>query len=77
FPSFRMYTPNKSRYKADVNPFFTGLVAFTLQHLMPDLSPSQQLQAKRIIERAKSVYPKFKNRKYPERNTYNFWPTDT
>jgi hypothetical protein len=77
FPSFRMYTPNKSRYKADVNPFFTGLVAFTLQHLMPDLTPSQQLQAKTIIERAKSVYPKFKNQKYPERNTYNFWPTDT
>jgi hypothetical protein len=77
FPSFRMYTPNKIRYKADVNPFFTGLVAFTLQHLMPDLTPSQQLQAKRIIEKAKSVYPKFKNRKYPERNTYNFWPTDT
>jgi hypothetical protein len=77
FPSYRMYALNKTRYKADINPFFTGLVAFTLQHLMPDLTPSQQLQAKRIIERAKSVYPKFKNRKYPERNTYNFWPTDT
>ena len=77
FPSYRMYALNKTRYKADVNPFFTGLVSLTLQNLMPKLSASQQLQAKTIIDRASALYPKFKSRKYPERNTYNFWPKDT
>ena len=77
FPSYRMYALNKTRYKADVNPFFTGLVSFTLQGLMPYLSSSQQQKASLIIDRAKAIYPKFKNRNYPERNTYNFWPTDT
>ncbi len=77
FPSYRMYALNKTRYKADVNPFFTGLISFTLQDLMPHFSSSQQQKARLIIDRAKAIYPKFKNRKYPERNTYNFWPTDT
>ena len=77
FPSYRMYALNKTRYKADVNSFFTGLVSFTLQSLMPKLSVTQKQQATKIIDRAKAVYPKFKNKKYPERNTYNFWPTDT
>ncbi len=76
-PSYRMYALNKTRYKADVNPFFTGLVSLTLQNLMPKLSASQQVQAKNIIDRASALYPKFKSRKHPERNTYNFWPTDT
>jgi hypothetical protein len=77
FPSYRMYALNKTRYKADVNPFFTGLVSLTLQNLMPKLSASQQVQAKTIIDRASALYPKFKSRKHPERNTYNFWPKDT
>ncbi len=76
-PSYRMYALNKTRYKADVNPFFSGLVSLTLQNLMPKLSASQQVQAKTIIDRASALYPKFKSRKHPERNTYNFWPTDT
>ncbi len=76
-PSYRMYALNKARYKADPNPFFTGLVSLTLQNLMPKLSASQQMQAKAIIDRASLVYPKFKNRKHPDRNTYNFWPTDS
>ena len=76
-PSYRIYALNKTRYKADINPFFTGLVSFTLKDLLPNLSPSQQQKAKGIIERGQFVYPKFKSKKYPERNTYNFWPTDT
>lgn len=76
-PSYRIYSLNKTRYKADINPFFTGLVSFTLKDLLPNLSPSQQQKARGIIERGQLVYPKFKSKKYPERNTYNFWPTDT
>jgi hypothetical protein len=75
-PSYRLYSLNKDRYKADINPFFTGLVAFTLQDIMGELSPAQRQQANAIINRTMSVYPKFRN-KTIGRNTYNFWPTDT
>lgn len=74
-PSYRMYALNKTRYKADINPFFTGLVAFTLEDIKKDLSPTQQIQAGKIISNTQSVYPIFQNRKN-KRNTYNFWPTD-
>lgn len=74
-PSYRLYALNRDRYKADINPFFTGLVAFTLQDIKRDLSPAQQRQADVIISNALPVYAKFENRK--RGNTYNFWPTDT
>lgn len=74
-PSYRMYALNKTRYKADINPFFTGLVAFTLEDIKADLSPAQQLLANTIISNTQTVYPKFQNRKNG-RDTYNFWPTD-
>ena len=74
-PSYRLYALNKTRYKADINPFFTGLVAFTLQDIKKDLSPTQQLQASTIINNTQTVYPIFQNRKN-KRDTYNFWPTE-
>lgn len=74
-PSYRMYALNKTRYKADINPFFTGLIAFTLAHIKNDLSSAQQAQANSIITNALEVYPRFQNRKN-NRLTYNFWPTD-
>jgi hypothetical protein len=75
-PSYRLYALNKTRYKADINSFFTGLVVFTLQDIQSGLSPAQQQQANAIIADASPVYQKFRNRKNG-RNTYNFWPTDT
>lgn len=74
-PSYRMYALNKTRYKADINPFFTGLVAFTLEDIKRDLSPTQQIQANTIIHNTQAVYPIFQNRKN-KRDTYNFWPTE-
>jgi len=74
-PSYRMYALNKTRHKADINPFFTGLVAFTLENIKADLSPAQQTLANTIINNTQSVYAIFQNRKN-NRNTYNFWPTD-
>lgn len=75
-PSYRMYAHNKDRFKADINPFFTGLVSFTLQDIHSDLTAEQKKISSQIIGNSFSVYEKFKNRKnnYP---TYNFWPTDT
>jgi hypothetical protein len=74
-PSYRLYALNKDRYKADINPFFTGLVALTLQDIKRDLSPAQQQQAEAIISNTLPVYSKFENRK--RKHTYNFWPVDT
>ncbi len=75
FPSYRIYALNKSREKADVNAFFTGLISFTLQDLKPKLTKNQQIMVDSIIARSNPTFEKFKNRK--GRSTYNFWPTDT
>lgn len=75
FPSYRMYALNKDREKADINPFFTGLIAMTLQDISVRLTKAQQLQVQQIISNALPVFSKFQNRK--GRPTYNFWPTDT
>lgn len=75
-PSYRMYAHNKDRFKADINPFFTGLVSFTLQNIKPELSIYQQHLANQIIDNAKTVFSKFQNKKN-KLPTYNFWPTDT
>ncbi|MEN9299567.1 MAG: hypothetical protein RLZZ429_1880 [Bacteroidota bacterium] len=74
FPSYRIYALNQHQQKADINIFFTGLIAFTLRDLMPYLTTYQQSIAKKIIDASLVVSDKFKNRK--GRNTYNFWPTD-
>ena len=75
FPSYRTYALNKDRQKADINPFFTGLIIFTLQQLKNDLTPFQQQLVNSIISTAKLNLQKFKNQK--GRDTYNFWPTDS
>ena len=75
-PSYRRYALNQDSWKADINPFYTGLVAFTLTDIKKDFNVSQQQLADKIIERTFAAYPKFQNRKN-NRPTYNFWPTDT
>ena len=75
-PSYRMYALNKDRYKADINVFFTAVTDLTLRDVMNELSPSQQNLARTIINRSKTVYPKFRTRKR-DLEIYNFWPTDT
>lgn len=75
-PSYRMYAHNKDRFKADINPFFTGLVSFTLLDIQPHLTEAQKRIANQIISNTQPVFEKFKNRKN-KLPTYNFWPTDT
>ncbi|BDQ11046.1 hypothetical protein TEGAF0_02630 [Sediminibacterium sp. TEGAF015] len=75
-PSYRMYAHNKDRFKADINPFFTGLVSFTLLDIQPHLTEAQNRIANQIISNTQPVFEKFKNRK-SNLPTYNFWPTDT
>ncbi len=75
FPSYRTYALNQDRQKADINPFFTGLIVFTLERIKDQLTPYQQKLVEQISSNAKPSFAKFKNRK--GRDTYNFWPTDT
>lgn len=75
FASYRTYSLNRFREKADINPFYTALISMSLQDLKPKLSITQSLIAERIIEKALPSYRKFENRK--GKGTYNFWPTDT
>ncbi|RTL56607.1 MAG: hypothetical protein EKK39_00600 [Sphingobacteriales bacterium] len=71
FPSYRTYRYNTS--KPDDNIFFTGLIVFTLKQLYPLADSADKILIDSIIERAKSAFKKFKNKK--GRNTYNFWAT--
>jgi hypothetical protein len=75
FPSYRTYALNQDRQKADITPFFTGLIVFTLERIKYLLTPYQQKLADQISSNAKPSFAKFKNKK--GRDTYNFWPTDT
>lgn len=75
FASYRTYALNKEREKADMNPFYTALIATTLKDLRPKLTPTQQEIVDRIVRNAAPSYKKYKNRK--GNDTYNFWPTDT
>lgn len=75
FPSYRTYALNQDRQKADINPFFTSLIVFTLDKFKNLLTPYQQKLAEQISINAKPSFEKFKNQK--DRDTYNFWPTDT
>ncbi len=75
FPSYRLYALNSHRQKADVNIFFTGLISFTLNNMLPYFTAYQQKIAQSIILAGNAPAVKFKNQK--GRNTYNFWPTDT
>lgn len=75
FPSYRRYALNGNTEKADINPFFTGLIDFTLLGITPYLDSAQQQQAAVIRKRCQQIYPKFANQ--TGRPTYNFWPTDT
>lgn len=75
FPSWRRYALNGGVEKADVNPFFTGLIDFTLLNIHQYFNRDQQQQIDKIRKGCQQIYPKFANRR--GRPTYNFWPTDT
>lgn len=74
-PSYRKYALNPDRFKADINPFYTGLTAFTLLNIRDELTINQKTIADTIIQRTRHTFTKFENRK-KNGLTYNFWPTD-
>lgn len=73
FPSYREYS-RRTVAKDDDNPFFTGLIAVTLQQLRSYLSPAEQLVCDTICADALPAYRLYRNKK--GRPTYNFWRTN-
>jgi hypothetical protein len=73
FPSYRIYAWNQRRSKADINPFFTGLIGLALRDMRPWLDTAGQRMADRICMLSMPAYLPFRNRS--GRPTYNFWPT--
>jgi len=70
FPTYRRYG-RAVRGKPDNNIFFTGLVAFTLRELYPQLAPRARSVCDSILVRAYRAYPHFRNP--GGRPTFNFW----
>lgn len=73
FPSYRTYALNQDRQKADINPFFTGLILFTLQKHKDKLTTYQKYLVNNITTASLPALLSFKN---TERNTFNFWSTN-
>ncbi len=74
FPSYREYVLSNDRQKADINGFFTGLIAFTLRDQLPGLTNSQRELAEKLIDNTQPVYDLFKSKS--GKPVYNFWPTN-
>lgn len=73
FPAYREYN-HRTVAKADDNPFFTGLIALTLQNLRAYLSPAEQAVCDSICADAQPAYRLYRNKK--GRPTWNFWRTN-
>jgi hypothetical protein len=70
FPTYRRYGRSAS-FKEDNAVFFTGLIAFTLKELLPDLNAAQRAVCDTIIDRAIQSYAHFRNANGLP--TFNFW----
>jgi hypothetical protein len=75
FPSYISNKEKFSERKKDNDIFFNGLIDYTLGELKPLVNGEEQLLIDSILANSKPLYRKFKNQK--ERNTYNFWRTDS
>lgn len=75
FPSYRAYAFNQQVEKADINPFFTGLILFTLDQFRDKFNPTQKAIVDQIRQDALPLFKKFESPNHP--HIYNYWPTDT
>ena len=74
YPSYISKNENFSTRKKDNNIFFNGLVAYTLKDIKPGMSRQNALLIDSTLNKAIPLYARFKNK---ERDTYNFWRTDS
>jgi hypothetical protein len=74
YPSYFSRHNNFSTKKKDNNIFFNSLVAYTFNDIKPFVSKQNRSLIDTLLNNAKPLYAKFKNKK---RDTYNFWRTDS
>lgn len=75
FPSYISDDEMFSTIKKDNNIFYNGLISYTFNEIKPFVSEEDKLLIDSILDNAKPVFQKFKNKN--GRNTYNFWRTDS
>jgi hypothetical protein len=71
FYSYKKWAGYPQRYSPDNNIFYTGIIAFALQNMLPKLSDNNQKVAKDIIVKAASAYHHYQNKKGLP--SYYFW----
>ncbi|MEO8765473.1 MAG: hypothetical protein ABI416_14340 [Ginsengibacter sp.] len=74
YPSYFSKHDCFSTKKRDNNIFFNSLIAYTLNEIKTFVGKEDSLLIMAMMNNARSVYSKFKNKK---RDTYNFWRTDS
>ena len=74
FPSYISASRKFKTRKKDNTIFFNALIAYTLKDNYNNFSSEQKIVCDSIIARSVRVSSHFKNK---NRNTYNFWRTDT
>ena len=74
FPSFRECRGFPHNYQPDNNIYYTGVIAFALQKLLPELHGENKKTVEIILQKIRNVYPHYKNKKgLPY---YGFWPVN-
>lgn len=71
FYSYKKWAGYPQRYSPDNNIFYTGIIAFALQNMLPNLSPKNQLICRSIISKAADSYALYQNKKALP--SYFFW----
>lgn len=74
FPSYISAVKNFKTKKPDNTIFYNALIAYTLKKNYNRFTQEQKITSDSILARSIHALPKFKNK---NRNTYNFWRTDT
>ncbi len=72
FPAYRS-NPLFGYVRPDTTLFFSAIIGFTLQSLLPKLPEEDRLIGEEIIEKVRNNYPAFRNK--DGLKTYNFWQT--
>ena len=71
FYSYKKWAGHPNRYSPDNNIFYTGIVAFALQNMLPYLSDDNRAISKSIIAKAAGSYHFYQNKK--NLPSYFFW----
>ncbi len=74
FPSFRECGGAPHNFSPDNNIFFTAVIAFAFENMLPGLEGENKLLVEEMLEKIRRVYPYYRNQY--GKPFYGFWPTD-